>query len=271
MALRRAARFCFLGLMLVFSLGTFWWMVVASLKSGDDQITSGNPWWTASPDWSTYARLLASAEFGHWMLNTVWVLLATLAISLVASTLAAYALAMLEVPHSRAIALVLFATYILPQGVLFLPLVKMLTRLHLANSTWALVATYPGLVIPFGTWVLWSFIRGLPPEFVESARSEGAGTLRILWSVVLPSVSPAIGAIALFAVAVVFNDFLYAFTFISETSSQTVIGGIATVSTDVGDTGFLFGAGLLGTAPIALLCALFADSYARALGTGFIE
>jgi len=72
-------------------------------------------------------------------------------------------------------------------------------------------------------------------------------------------------------VAVVFNDFLYAFTFISETASQTVIGGIATVSTDVGDTAFLFGAGLLGTAPIALVCALFADSYARALGTGFID
>jgi len=267
----RTVKAVFLGLMLVFSLAPFWWMLVASVKSGDDQITTGDPWWTASPDWSSYARLLSSAEFGHWMLNTIWVLMATLAISLIAGTLAAYALALLEVPHSRTIALVLFATYVLPQGVLFLPLVKMLTRLHLANSTWALVATYPGLVIPFATWVLWSFMRGLPREVVESARSEGAGPLRILWSVVLPAAGPPLGAIALFAVAVVFNDFLYAFTFISDTSAQTVVGGIATVSTDVGDTGFLFGAGLLGTAPIALLCALFADSYARALGTGFIE
>ena len=269
--MRRVARFGFLGLMLLFSLGPFWWMLVASLKSGDDQITTGNPWWTANPDWSSYHRLLTSGEFGHWMLNTVWVLLATVAISLVASALAAYALALLDVPYSRAIALVLFATYILPQGVLFLPLVRMLTQLHLTNSTGALVVTYPGLVIPFGTWVLWSFFRALPREVVESAESEGAGPIRVLWSIVLPAAAPAIGAIALFAVAVVFNDFLYAFTFISDTASQTVIGGIATLSTDIDDTGFLFGAGILGTAPIALLCALFADSYARALGTGFIE
>src|SRR5260370_504428 len=98
-------------------------------------------------------------------------MISTLAISLVASLLAGYALAYLEVPYSRGIVVALFATYLLPQGVLFLPLVTMLSQLHLLNSPLALILTYPGLVIPFGTWVLWPLLAEV------YARGLGAGVI----------------------------------------------------------------------------------------------
>lgn len=271
LAVARGLRFGFLALLLAFSLLPFWWMLVASLKAGDTQLTTGNPWWFDHLYGGGYQELVTGSLFGRWMLDTVLVLASTLAISLVASGLAAYALAFLGIPHSRRLVLVFFATYLVPQGVLFLPLVRLLSHLHLLNSPAALVVTYPSLVIPFGTWVLWSFFRSLPPELIDLARLEGASSVRILADILLPLAAPALAAVALFAVAVVFNDFLYAFTFIQDQQDTTLMGGVALLSTDLGETGPTFAAVLVGVAPIALASAFFADTYARGLSTGIIE
>jgi ABC-type glycerol-3-phosphate transport system permease component len=82
---------------------------------------------------------------------------------------------------------------------------------------------------------------------------------------------PALAAVGLFAVAIVFNDFLYSFTLIQSQQQTTLMAGIGLLSTDLGETGATFAAVLVGVAPIALACAFFADSYARGLGTGIID
>ncbi len=261
----------FIGALLAFVALPFYWMLIAALKTGDEQLVGGNPWWVDRPTLSNFTGLLQSALFGHWMLNTVLVTGATLVISLTASILAAYALAYLGVPFSRGIALGLFATYLLPQGVLFLPLVRMLSRLHLTNSPAALVLTYPSLVIPFGTWILWMFFRSLPRDLIDLGRLDGAGVGRSLRSILLPLAVPTLAAVSLFAVAVVFNDLLYTFAFISSPDRMTLIGGVGAASVDIDEPGFIFAAILLGSAPLALSCAFFADTYARGLGTGIIE
>jgi multiple sugar transport system permease protein len=267
----RAARYGYLALLLAFSLVPFWWMLIASFKAGDDQLTIANPWWFDEFYTGGYGGLFANTMFRDWMLNTGLVLVGTVVISLLASALAAYALAFLSVPYSRSLVLVFFGTYLVPQGVLFVPLVREMAKLHLLNSPWALVATFPSLVIPFGTWVLWSFFRSLPRDLVDLARVEGASQLGLLTRLLLPMSGPALAAVGLFAIAIVFNDFLYSFTLIQSQQQTTLMAGIGLLSTDLGDTGSTFAAVLLGVAPIALACAFFADSYARGLGTGIID
>jgi multiple sugar transport system permease protein len=270
--LAAAARTVVLAALVAFALAPFAWMLAASLKPGDEQLISGNPWWAAAPDWRNYLALLDPAgPFPRWLANTLLVLGATLAISLVSSTLAAFALAFLRVPLAPGLAVALFATYLLPQGVLFLPLIGMLSRLGLLNSPLALIATYPGLVIPFGTWVLWSFFRGLPADLVDLARVEGAGTAALLGRVLVPLALPALATVLLFGVAIVFNDYLYAFAFVSDARSQTIVGALGSTSTDITDSGTLFAAVLAGVAPLAVACAFFADTYARGLGAGVID
>lgn len=269
---RTAGRSLILATLVVFALLPFQWMLVASLKPGDDQLLRGNPWWVGAPDWNNYLSLAnPTGPFSRLVLNTVFVMAATLGISLAASLLAAFALAYMRVPLGRGLAVALFATYLLPQGVLFLPLVNMLSRLHLLNSPLTLVLTYPGLVIPFGTWVLWSFFRALPRDLVDLARVEGAGMASLLGRVVLPLALPALAAITLFGVAIVFNDYLYAFAFISDERNQTIVAALGSTSTDINDAGTLFAGVLMGVAPLAIVCALFADTYARGLGSGIIE
>jgi multiple sugar transport system permease protein len=267
----RAGRGLFLLVLLAFSLVPFYWMVVASFKPGDAQLTIGNPWWFDGFEAAGYTGLLGDSVFRDWMVNTLVVLVATVLISVIASALAAYALAYLDVSHGRSLVLVFFATYLVPQGVLFLPLVREMARLHLLNSPAALVATFPSLVIPFGTWVLWSFFRSFPRDLVDVARLEGAAPVVLLARILLPMAGPALAAVGLFAVAIVFNDFLYSFTLIQSQQQTTLMAGVGLLSTDLGETGPTFAAVLVGVAPIALACAFFADSYAKGLGTGIIE
>ena len=135
-ALKQAPWLIFLALLLIFALAPFEWMVVASLKPADEQLIRGNPWWPDSPYWANYTDLLASQTFQHWLANTALVMISTLAISLEASLLAGYALAYLEVPFSRRIVVALFASYLLPQGVLFLPLVTSSAGSNSSTRRW---------------------------------------------------------------------------------------------------------------------------------------
>ncbi len=269
--LRRFGWAIVIAVLLAFAVMPFYWMLMTSLKPGDDQLIRGNPWWTSTPTTANYVDLFHSEMFGHWIVNTAFVTAGTLVISVTCSLLAGYALVYLGLRFSRGIVLALFATYLLPQGVLFLPLVRMLTRLHLANTPLALVVAYPSLVIPFGTWILWSFFRELPRELLDQARIEGAGGIQALWRVLLPLSGPVLAAVGLFAVAVVFSDFLYAFALVSRPENMTLMAGVGSTSVDIDDPGLFFAAILLGMAPVALFCAFSADTYARGLGTGVIE
>jgi len=261
----------FLGLMVAFAILPLYWMLVASLKPGKQQMIAGNPWWPENLTFDHYFGLLSSADFGRLVLNTAVVTVATIVLSVVASTLAAFALAYYRLPRSRSIALSLFASYLLPPGVLFLPIALMLTRLHLTNSVLALIVIYPSLVIPFGTWVLWMFFNRLPSDVLDLARVEGARPLQVLRYVLLPLSLPALAAVGLFAVAVVFNDYLYAFTVVSDPNSMTLMAHVGSNLLDIDDPGPTFAEIMLGLLPVAFLCAFFADTYARGLGTGVIE
>ena len=257
----------FLAIMLAFSLAPLYWMLVVSLKGGKSQLISGNPWWPgAQLTLGNYAQVLRDPDFGRLILNTALVTLATIAISLAASVLAALGFAYYRLRFSNALALALFASYLLPQGVLFIPLAVMLSRLHLYGGMAALIIVYPTLVIPFGTWVLWTSFHRLPADLFDHARAEGAGALRVLWHVVLPLSWPAMAAVALFAVAVVFNDYLYTFTLVSGHENMTLIADVGSNLLDIDDPGPTFAEILLGLGPVAFTCALFADVFGKAWG-----
>ncbi|HEX2647114.1 MAG TPA: carbohydrate ABC transporter permease [Candidatus Dormibacteraeota bacterium] len=269
---RRVGAAAFLAIMLAFSLAPLYWMLVVSVKGGKSQLISGNPWWPGALfTLQNYAQVLRDPDFGRLILNTALVTVATIAVSLTASVLAALGLAYYRLRVSSAIALALFAGYLLPQGVLFIPLAVMLSRLHLFGGIAALIIVYPTLAIPFGTWVLWTYFHRLPTDLVDNARAEGAGVLRVLWEVLLPLSWPAVAAVCLFGAAVVFNDYLYTFTLVSEHQNMTLMADVGSNLLDIDDPGPTFAEILLGLGPVALTSALFADVFGKGLGAGVIE
>ena len=269
----RIARWALLGLAVLVTLAPFYWMVLVAFSQGVEQITLGNPWALhAAPYLGNFADLFASGIFGRWMLNTLLVTGGTVLISVAASLAAGYALSTVRPARARHLVTVLLATYVLPQTVLALPLLAEMSSLKLVDSPIALLLAYPGLVIPFGTWAFWSLLSGDGVrELLEQARLEGARGASLVRDVLLPLAKPIIIAVAIFAVAIVFNDYLYLFTLVTGDQSTTVMGGMETTNVDVEDPGFAFAAMLLGAAPLALVCAWYAERYQESLVYGEID
>ena len=155
----------------------------------------------------------------------------------------------------------LLITYLLPGTLLFIPLYQILSGIGLINSYAALMITYPTFLLPFATWVLMGYFRSIPLELEEAAMIDGASRLYTFWTITLPLAAPAILAVTLFAFTTAWNEFLFAFVFITSESLRTLpIGLQSMVVGDILPWGKLMAASLLTAVPVAVLY-IFAQRY----------
>ena len=136
------------------------------------------------------------------------------------AALAAYALTRLKFLGAGLLTTAILITYLLPGTLIFIPLYQTLSDLGLINSYGALLTTYPTFLVPFATWVLIGYFRSIPVELEEAAMIDGASRLYAFVRITLPLAAPALLSVALFAFTNAWNEFLFAFVFITSESLQ---------------------------------------------------
>src|SRR5213596_639554 len=197
--------------LLVVTLFPFYWMAVTSFKSASELFDfSVSPLWVREPTLDWYKHLFTQTNFPHWAFNTAVVATVSTLISLFCSVLAGYSLARLRYRGADSIGWGIFITYLVPPTLLFLPLAYMIRELHLFNNLWALILTYPTFLIPFCTWLLMGYFRGIPRELEEAALVDGASRLQAMVRVVIPLALPGILSAGMFAFTLSWGEFLYA-------------------------------------------------------------
>ncbi len=271
-----------LALVAVYSLFPIYFITVQSLKTAEEDVF-GNPLYVARPTFENYTELFAGEEarvrgyvivprvpFLLWVANSAVVLAATLGLTLVTAVLAAYALGRLQPPGWHWWRRALFATYVVPHTILFIPLYQVILALGLDDHHGALVLVYSAMALPFCVWILSAYYRHLPREVEESALVEGASPARAFLRVVLPMSRNVLVAAALFTVGTVGNDFMVASIFLLDPARQTVAAGLGVM--DVSLEELLAVAGVnLAAIPVALACAAFARDYVRGLTAAMLE
>ena len=173
----------------------FYWMLQTSLKSELDLYnTENNPfgWGQGSPTLDNYRFLFSDTQYAHWLLNTVLVGLAVVAITLIVSLPAGYALARLSGRWGQSLGVGLFLVYLVPPTLLFLPLSRVIAEVGLQDRLASLILVYPGFTIPFATWLLMGFFKSIPRELEDAALVDGASRLRSLVWIVFPISLPGI-------------------------------------------------------------------------------
>jgi len=263
-----------LSLAAIVLLFPFYWMFITSIKTDRELIDlNGLPFWVFQPTLEHYRVLLAETGFLRWALNTLTISVVATAISLVCSVLAGYALARLRFRGASAIAGAIFVTYLVPQTLLFLPLLEVVRQLGLSNTLWSMILTYPTILIPFSTWLLMGYFRSIPRELEESALIDGASRVRAMTQIVLPLALPGILSAAIFAFTLSWNEFIYALVFTNSTDIKTIPVGVVTelVKGDVYFWGSLMAGALLGSVPVALLYSFFVDKYVGGLTAGAVK
>ena len=259
----------------LFSLFPFYWMVITSFKQNSEMydLRAIPFWFRQLPTLEHYAFLFSRTQFLTWMGNNVIVSVLSTAAAVAISILAAYALARLRFRGSDALGGTIFAVYLVPTTLLFIPLSQVLRILRVVDTRWALVVSYPTFLVPFATWLLMSYFRTIPHDMEESAMIDGCTRLGALWRVVLPTAIPGVLTAMLFSFTLSWNEFIYAVTFVSSSAQKTIGPGVVTelIRGDVFYWGELMAGAVLGSVPIAAAYALLLDYYIAGLTAGAVK
>jgi multiple sugar transport system permease protein len=261
----------------VWLLFPFYWMLVTSVRPDAELYRPWNspryePFWTLHPTLDHIRDLLTQTLFTRWMLNTMMISLAATAISLVCGLFAGYALSRLKFPFAGSLGTGIFITYLVPQTLLFIPLSDIIRNLHLGDTPWALILTYPTFLVPFCTWLLMGYFKSIPKELEECARIDGATRWKAMLFVIFPIALPGILSAGIFAFTLSWNEFIYALVFLSSPEQKTVSVGVTSelVRGDVFYWGELMAGALLGSIPVAFVYSLFVEHYVSGI-TGSVK
>jgi multiple sugar transport system permease protein len=244
----------------------FYWMLITSLRSDNDLYDLEQVPYkfnADSPTINNYKFLFRETDYPQWLENTVIVGVAVVAITLLLSLPAGYALARLSGGWGQSVGVGIFLTYLVPPTLLFLPLSRVVADLDLNDRLLSLVLVYPSFTVPFSTWLLMGFFKTIPPELEDAALVDGASRLGALARVVFPLSVPGILTVVIFSFSLVFNEFIYALTFISNSETRTVSSAVPTelIRGDVFYWGALMAATLIPAVPLALLYNVFLNRF----------
>jgi multiple sugar transport system permease protein len=200
------------GVILAFmAIAPLLWMLSMSLKPSNEVFdTNLIP---RRPTLDSFVYVFTQVDFARFLLNTLFVSAAVTLVALILYSMAAYALARLRFPGRDAIFLTMFATFLISQPVIIVPLFILARALHLLDS-------YAGLIIPsifnaFGIFLLRQFYLAIPRELEEAALIDGAGYFRIWLSIILPLSRPIMSALAILFFLANWNSFLWPLTITS--------------------------------------------------------
>jgi multiple sugar transport system permease protein len=268
--------YVFLVLFAVFFLTPPLYMLITSLKSSGEIAAATNPWFVNDPTLENYKELLGSRQYLTFFRNSAVVSLVVVAVTMLISVPAAFALARMKFWGSATFATGVFLTYLIPETLLFIPLFKIFAYINetfgitLMNNWWVLIIVYPTLTVPFATWIMIGYFASIPKELDEAALIDGAGYLQILTQIFIPVALPGIIAAMIFAFTVSWADFLYPLAFITSADQMVLPVGIVTtlIKGDVYAWGQIMSACLLGAMPPLLIYAFLMDYYIAGLTAG---
>jgi multiple sugar transport system permease protein len=266
----------FLVLFVIFFLMPPIYMFITSIKSKAEIAAVTNPWWVYAPTLENYIELLSRNQYLIFFRNSAIVSVCVVAITMLISVTAAFALARMKFWGSATLATGVFLTYLIPDTLLFIPLFKMFaivrdaTGLELMNHWWTLIILYPTLSVPFATWIMIGYFASIPKELDEAALIDGASWLQTLTKIFIPVALPGIIAATIFSFTVSWAQFLYPLAFTTSTDQLVLPVGIVTtlIKGDVFNWGEIMTGALLGAAPPLIIYAFLMDYYIAGLTAG---
>lgn len=263
-----------LTMILIVLLFPFYWMAVTAVKPKEHllDLETHSPFFTLSPTFEHISALLFETHYPLWLWNTMFISVTATILALIASVFAAYAIVRIRYKGAQLVGGLIFLAYLVPPSILFIPLSTVIFNYGLFDTPFALILTYPTILIPFSTWLLMGYFKTIPYELEECALIDGATRWQILTKIILPLAIPGLISAGIFCLTLCWNEFIYALTFINSQEKKTVPVAIVTAFTD-GDQykwGSLMAGALVGSLPLVILYSFFVEHYVSAM-TGAVK
>ncbi len=261
-----------LALIIFYTVFPFYWAVVSSLKEGSALFKV--EFIPPDPAWTNYTAVFSEQPFGRNILNSVFVAVSTVALSLGLAVLAAYALGRIRFRGRTTLLFVVLGVSMFPQIAVLSGMFELIRSLGLYNNLLSLTLSYMIFTLPFTVWVLTTFMRELPKELEEAAIVDGARPLTIVVRVFMPLMGPALATTGLLAFIAAWNEFLFALTFTLSGEMRTVPVAIALISGASAyelPWGHIMAASVIVTVPLILLVLIFQRRIVSGLTAGAVK
>ncbi len=206
----------------------------------------------------------------RWLINTVFMSVAAMALTCGTAALAGYALAKKCFIGRAVLFSLIVCAMALPKQVILIPLLREMDGLHLTNTLWSVI--YPVVGWPFGVFLMKQFAEGIPGEILEAARIDGGGELKTFTTIVFPMIKPGVGALAIFTFINTWNDYFMQLLMLTGTSVLSMPLGISKMMGEFGqDYGLLMAGAALASVPIIIVFLVFQKYFTKGITMGAVK
>jgi N,N'-diacetylchitobiose transport system permease protein len=249
-----------------------YWMVATAFKPGQ-QILSYTPQWIPThPTLSNFRDAIHQPFFWDAVKNSLIVVSAVVALSVVLAFLASLALAKFHFYGRKAFIVLILGVQMVPLAALIIPLYILMSRLGQVDKLTGVIAMYLTFVLPFTVWTMRGFLLGIPKELEEAAMVDGATRFGAFVRVLLPLVGPGLVATSIFAFIQAWNEFIIAYVFLHTPEKQTLMVWLASFTTLRGtDWGPLMAGATLCALPVVIFFLLVQRRIAFGLTAGAVR
>jgi multiple sugar transport system permease protein len=264
-ALRKAVGLALLASLAVAFLIPILWMTVMSFQEGGKMFDLRTEWIPAVWHFENYSNAISRAPFVQYFINSGIVSVTVMAGNVIFCTLAGYGLAKFHFRGSGIVLLLILSTLMLPLEVTLVPTFLIVHKFEWINTYQGIVA--PLLIDAFGVFLMRQSIISIPSDYIEAARIDGAGELRILLQIIVPQCLPALSVLAIFSFRDSWDQFLWPLTVVSVDSLRTYPLGLVQFGEEYGNPATeQMAIAVLATLPVFLLFMILQRSVNRGFG-----
>lgn len=247
------------------------WMLSGSLQSLTE-LLSNDTFLPAEPQWQNYVTAWVQGDLGTYLRNSVIYTGCAVAGILVVSSLAGYALARLDFAGKGVFTFIILAVMIIPAPAMFLAQYKLLISLGLTNNPVGYILILITSGIPMSTLIMRSFFVSQPRDLEEAAALDGAGPLRIFWSVILPLAKPGLAAVAVIQGLGAWNEYLMALVLFDDNALMPIQRGLtAFTSAETPQQQILLAATTISIVPVVIFYLMAQRHIVKGIGAGAIK
>jgi multiple sugar transport system permease protein len=254
LVVKRILQWSVLGTALVVVVFPLYWMLLTAFDPPTLSYSAQISLWPKRITMAAFSQLLREYDFIRWMWNSAVVATISTLLAVVVGTLAAYSLARLRYPGRGFLAGTFFLAYIFPATLLVVPVFVILSVLGLTDDYIGLVMSYLIFTVPFCTWMLRAYLTGIPPELEEAALVDGANRIQAMLLIILPLAAPGVAAATIFAFTLSWNEYLYAFILMTDSTKMTLSPGMTKlVFGDIFLWGMIMSGATMMSLPVVIL------------------
>ncbi|HHF09405.1 MAG TPA: carbohydrate ABC transporter permease [Candidatus Atribacteria bacterium] len=213
-------------LFLLVVLFPFYWMLISSVKNFGELFAWPPVFWPRSWGIRAYVEALFSYGFINYALNSLYITLLTVFLTLVMSIAGAYAIARLRFPGRSLVSNLVLLVYTLPPVLLVIPLYLIVSGVRLQDNLNGLLVAYLSQTLPVGIYMLASYLVTIPRDIEEAALVDGCSRPQVVIKVILPLATPALTVVILYTFMIAWNEFLFAMVFLNSQEKFTLPIGL---------------------------------------------